>query len=651
MLEGLPNRLFGYRRADVKRLVQELEAADAEALEANGEASSRQEVAAARAEARRRALEEILAHLEADTGRLRDQVARTRESSASLEEGARREAERMRAAHEARLDEIRRTTAEVNQEIRRAEAELASILAAVSPAVEGAAPASPPLSPDASTGSPQALSDMAVAIFGPDIDVASLSVSALTPDLFHTDVPSGSARVQTRSGEAIGTLKGIVLHGRNLAVIGYEVSRDGASRGAIPASEVVAVRRHSIIVADGFRLLDATNLPREESFTLVAIGSPPSRPRPDAPDADEEDVDLGQGSAEDDLVSSAKGWEVDTDPDLLLAEETPFAGRDPSLAPTFGEEPVLPADTGEWELPDREESLTGDRLAGQEPASGTPAGDEDIEAPMWTLDEAPAEEDSLGHRDVAPAPAVSEPDAAADLLPPADWTDEADGAGVADLESAPLPVAQDGGRPADLDGALPSVDWGAEVDDAAAEAPEPAWQPAASAPQVPVPAASEEVLPAVDRGTDVEDAPAEPARSAISAAPAEAQPPVDGTGEVSGWGDDGLLPPPDWGDQGDAGTAPAAWSEPAAAGPAPAAPPPTPPVPQAPAARPRPAASAGLGDDVLMFLEGKIVGTDIYDAAGNLIAAAGTPIDAALVARAEAAGRLPDLIVYMTLPQ
>lgn len=55
-------------------------------------------------------------------------------------------------------------------------------------------------------------------------------------------------------------------------------------------------------------------------------------------------------------------------------------------------------------------------------------------------------------------------------------------------------------------------------------------------------------------------------------------------------------------------------------------------------------------DAVLVFLEGKIVGRDLTDAQGNVLARAGETIDRAVVHRAEAAGRLPELIVYMTLP-
>ena len=60
--------------------------------------------------------------------------------------------------------------------------------------------------------------------------------------------------------------------------------------------------------------------------------------------------------------------------------------------------------------------------------------------------------------------------------------------------------------------------------------------------------------------------------------------------------------------------------------------------------------SAGGAVDVLAFLEGKLVGQDIYNSAGELLAAKDMVIDAALVQRVDAAGRLPELIVYMTLP-
>ncbi|MBE3591017.1 MAG: hypothetical protein IMW98_09430 [Firmicutes bacterium] len=70
------------------------------------------------------------------------------------------------------------------------------------------------------------------------------------------------------------------------------------------------------------------------------------------------------------------------------------------------------------------------------------------------------------------------------------------------------------------------------------------------------------------------------------------------------------------------------------------------------APQPRGAASERrlVGHDVLAFLVGKVVGQDIYDAEHRLLASRGDVIDAALVERVERAGRLPELIVHMTLP-
>lgn len=69
--------------------------------------------------------------------------------------------------------------------------------------------------------------------------------------------------------------------------------------------------------------------------------------------------------------------------------------------------------------------------------------------------------------------------------------------------------------------------------------------------------------------------------------------------------------------------------------------------PKAPAP---PSASNPLGQDVLVFLMGKLVGQDIFDDNQQLVASQGTVIDADLVKRVELAGRLPELIIYMSLP-
>jgi|GEM_PF-4466703 len=142
--------------------------------------------------------------------------------------------------------------------------------------------------------------------------------------------------------------------------------------------------------------------------------------------------------------------------------------------------------------------------------------------------------------------------------------------------------------------------------------------------------------------------------------------------------DTSILPAPAWVADGDAATAmppqPPARPAPAASAPAElvaaapglrtaasdtplAAEPVVPPRPvrERPAAPSRPMPpqddlhDAGLAMDVLAFLEGKVVGQDIVDAEGDVVARRGDRIDRDLVSRVEGVGRLPELIVYMTL--
>lgn len=647
-VEGLPLRLFGYRREDVRRWVEDLEAQDEVALRAHQDAVARQEAALARTAARRRTLEEILAHLTADTARLRDQVQRMRESAVALQEGARREADRLRAGYEGRLDEIRQAVPEVEDEIRRVEAELDALLAATGAAMG----LDQPLAGDRQArdhGSAQALSEMAVAIFGPDIDLDGLQVRELAQDLFRTEAPLRSARVQTRSGELLGDLSALILFGRNLVLIGYEVAKEGIPQGAIPASDVVAVRRQTVIVGDTYRLLDAPGLPREESYTLVAIGSGPGRPRPEDDASDEKDLT----------------------PDAPTAPEAPIAPPpDPFLSPgPLGRGDAMPpaaaSDIGQegpgdrllpaaWLLAGREDDSTYRQALDESPApKGTDAQGDAAVPPVdegWTTAPAPLPTPlpawpdpawDLRHlermTEAASAPLVGEPEDGADELtpPPADvW------------EGGVAPIGATDAAPQTLE-TQPAPPTGADIfdDGFTAGVPLPTQEQAAAS----------EHAATVESGCAQWDAAGEASPPLpLGGTPEGGLAPAPGSAEAESglWIEDGgdVLPPPAWGSAEDDVPVPTTPDEPTAAPAFASAPAPAPARPARPAARSEEPA-AGLGKDVLMFLEGKIVGTDIYDASGNLLAAAGTPIDSGLVARAEAAGKLPDLIVYMTLPE
>lgn len=587
-IEGLPLRLFGYRREDVRRWVDDLVSEDAAALATHQEVKARQESALAKTEARRRALEEILAHLAAETVRLKDQVERSRESASALEEGARREIERLHAAYEERLNEIRQAMPEVEGEIRRTEADLESMLSAMDAAVDGNGGRTDETAPTA-----QALSEMAVAIFGPDVDPDDLHVRNIGTDLFRTEAPWKAARIQTRSGELVGELSAFILHGRHLSLIGYEVTNDGAAQGAVPASDVIAVRRHTVIVSDAFRLLDAASLPREEAYTLIAIGSGSVRPKADVDDEDDA-AEPGRAETAEDPAVSARGWDVESP-----VADAGWSAGDDGPPPAAWEERVQEAPPSGATASDAavEPAL---EWAGAEPvADGGANPQAPLEAwpdPAWDpkrLDALAA--DAFPSGPVAPKP---EPDAVSTARPAAGGQPTA--AGDAGWESADGILAPGG------EDVLPPTDPGPSGD---------AGIPAAAS---------------------------EPRQQTAPAPPAAQE-----------WTDDegSLLPPPAWADDADDTRQPDAFETalPSAAVEAAPAPAPSPRTRAAPAAQ-RSGAVAGLGDDVLIFLEGKIVGSDIYDAAGNLVAAAGTPIDRDLVAKVEAAGKLPDLIVYMTLP-
>ena len=98
---------------------------------------------------------------------------------------------------------------------------------------------------------------------------------------------------------------------------------------------------------------------------------------------------------------------------------------------------------------------------------------------------------------------------------------------------------------------------------------------------------------------------------------------------------------------------------PAAAAPVPPAPPAEPPaVPRAADATVPSSAEqavAGIKGRVAVsmarLLDGKVVGQDLRDDNGNVLAPRGTRITPELTARAEAAGVLPDLILHMVWPE
>ena len=125
------------------------------------------------------------------------------------------------------------------------------------------------------------------------------------------------------------------------------------------------------------------------------------------------------------------------------------------------------------------------------------------------------------------------------------------------------------------------------------------------------------------------------------------------------------LPRPAWqlpGESGDAGPAPlrvgqlqrppqTPRTEPARPqAPRPQAPPMR--QPQRPAAAAEPKVAAGAsGLNILAFIAGKVVGRDLVGQDGRLVAAQGTRITPELVVEVEAMGLLPEMIVYMTLPE
>ncbi len=597
----LPLGLFGYNRADVRAYFVELEIAERSAVEVWTRAIELERESVARAQERAVTMRDLLRHLEQETASLEAQVATAKASSELMDVGAQHEISRLEQIYQLRREQLTQLVPAIDREWQKIDHGLRQLMSTIRETMLQTTSAMRP-------GVDHDSQFVAVAplLFGSDLDASQVTAHPLAAGRTRLDVPMDRLRVQSRDGKLSGPVTGIVVSGLPPRVLGYVIGSTAETERAIAAEDVLAIGQHTVMVRPEARLMDLADLPEVPAGqALLAVN------RVSAPDLES----IGQAAAalsEAPAAPAESGLPPRPEP-LLPAEPAPplppvaaeaegptaAPGGDvtdqtwpPVNAPEAGTRPGKEAPTGpaaDWSAP------PAAALAAQPVANN--------EGPARTAP--PAEAPTPAAQSAGPPPAatpVAPPSLASPLSPP----EQSAAAPPLPHPSVPTPltppsqprqVAQAGG-----------AGLGPTVSELAGLLPPPSWQV-----DVPVPVAGSDLLA---------DAP-----------------------EPPGWTPQ--VPPETYAAEAPA-PIPAAPAAPAPPRPTPR---PQPPTPAAPPPQPdMGGVSAGGAVDVLAFLEGKLVGQDIYNSAGELLAAKDMVIDAALVQRVDAAGRLPELIVYMTLP-
>ena len=583
----LPVGLFGYNRADVRAYFVELEIAERSAVEVWTRAIELERESVARAQERAVTMRDLLRHLEQETASLEAQVATAKASSELMDVGAQHEISRLEQIYQLRREQLTQLVPAIDREWQKIDQGLRQLMSTIRETMLQTTSAMRP-------GVDHDSQFIAVAplLFGSDLDASQVTAHPLAAGRTRLDVPRDRLRVQSRDGKVNGPVTGIVVSGLPPRVLGYIIGSSAETERAIAAEDVLAIGQHTVMVRPEARLMSLADLPEVPAGqALLAVN------RVSAPDLES----IGQAAAA-----------------LADAQAGPArAGLPPRLEPMPPAEPAPPLTTvapeeespGAPPVTDRSGPLVSAPEADVRPGdAGWVAPDAHLPTPPDATSVAQPVTDGEGPAQPAAPPPTAIPAPPPALAPPPSHAPEQPGAATPLPQPpppAPLPpppsqtrqVAQAGG-----------TGLGPTVSELAGLLPPPSWQV-----DVPVPMAGSDLLaetPAPLSWTP-QDLP-----ETYAAEPPAAVPPAPATS-----------PPP------------------------PPTPRPQPPAPAAPASPPdMGGVSAGGAVDVLAFLEGKLVGQDIYNSAGELLAAKDMVIDAALVQRVDAAGRLPELIVYMTLP-
>ncbi len=595
----LPSRklhtgLFGYNRADVQAYLSELEGSERAAVDIWTRAVELERDAVSRARERATTMRDLLHHLERETATLEGQVATAKSTAELLDVGAQHEIYRLEQTYQLRREQLAQLVPAIDRERQKIDVGLRQMMSTIRDTMlQTTAAIAPGIDHDVQFAA------VAPVLFGSEIEASQVRARPLAGNRTRLDVPPDRLRAQSRDGRVSGSVTGIVVSGLPPRVLGYIIGPTDDTEKAIAAQDVVAIGQHTVMLKPDARLMTPEELPEmPEGQALRAIA------RLAAPDLGSVEqaasaLSASPSSATSDLfvpLSQTPAQRVVTEPEPSV-ETRPDVGiprkADAGAAPS----PGLEADPARGEqtlAAEPTEVLPDHPAAVDEPSapSRDSAAHNDTAEAANSSGPAVREQEPLGVPGATPSRAVSEV-APPLVVPPSVEAPPA---------SAPAQVARLG-QPstapslAELAGLLPPPSWQVDV-------------------------------PAAQAGSDL--------LSEVS--PAEAVPPPMTLGQ----------------------TAPPASTPPIAPPPRteasapirervdqpPAAPPP-------PAAVPAPelgGASSSGAVDVLAFLEGKVVGQDIYNSAGELLAAKDMVIDAALVQRVDAAGRLPELIVYMTFP-
>lgn len=694
-VQRLPLGLFGYRKGDVIEAASELEAEQQKAADALQSLADGQRQRIAQAVARRETLQEVLGRLKSDRERLERQLDQARRNAAVLDAGAKSEIAALQEAHDAEQARLAAYVPEVESQIAAAETEIRQLAQGLRRVLQG-------LGPGDGVDAASEFADVIAALCATPPE--DLPVRRLAADRVLYAVPQSSVRLQMRGGAGVGTVHGVVASGLPPRVVGFAVSGEGAD-GVVPAADVVALLQGAVLVRDSYRIVDLADLPREAAHLIFSVarqqpamaGAAAALPSGAWQARSEDKADDHESAAE--LSGSEATQEAS-------GQSEGTAGAEPlgAAAPAMG----LSADV---EVQGSETGSTRTQPS-EHPAAGQ-ARTEAPPSPAQIQDEGPAEGAAAGGAgeplDASPAAGAAEPGGmgAPDAPPATLATIQADaGPTIIDAEDADLTAtgmpeapaaaaetvanvgqataaeAADGGLtpetsqavhdggveaptgsgPVDAGRAGPSAGGAGDDQSAAAAATsdgaeghsDGAPAQAAAEPAAADSASAMQSTPGVAGGLNAEDA----ARAAAGAAP------------VPRWPAD--IPLPDWqmslGAEGEV----AASAEPSVVAQAesrPAAPVHDPGAASpagahgraaaqeardpARAVPPRPVGptSGAASLNILAFIAGKVVGRDLVAPDGVLLAARGAQITPELVAQAETLGLLPEMIVYMTVPE
>jgi len=381
-VKRLPIRLIGYRPDEVLSAARAMEA---EHQARAAELSERQTLRATelrRVQERQRSLSDMLSHLKAEMTLLHTRVLRAKSQAPALQEAAKAEVDRLRREAAVREDELARQIAAVEAAIRETDEELRSTVERVRQVLDSAPPSTAATPREMIVD--QGFSDIVASVFA-DRRSDEFEISHVAGDLFRAEVREPSARLLV-NGAPRGVVTGIVIGGHPSGVVGYQVAADdGSPLGIVPAGDVAAVRRRTIIARGVPQFLAVDELPRRAGFAIHPV-SVDSDPLSESPDAD--------GS-----VPQPGGARADAAP--------PTPGPTPP-----SEEPVDPVPAAHPEAA----ALVSDREAAKATPGPPPMETPEITFELGDADRArdevqgprPADEEDVVDFDLGPAPTAVE---------------------------------------------------------------------------------------------------------------------------------------------------------------------------------------------------------------------------------------------------